>query len=636
MSKQGASPHRTFTPLQQRLEVAHNTGKVAIPVELQQLGLKKEEDYAKFLIMLSFEIYKLQSTAVGEMIALSAKTKLPLDMGAYFVRSSDHFKIILGAQQRFYQIQNDTPEPWHPIEALLERIPQPSLYHLAIDIHKDKLKNLAPNQSMDLSHLQVIRTEDENYIALLIQDATFTRIDLLSARKDIWQAKNNLWMNASTQRFMARIQKLQTTLATSGLPKALTGLITEIDATIKYVLNDIGFKQACMTGQSFRIPKASSHLPYTLNMIKEEKGEWHLMLETKNTCLGQGRFGTITPCFRLDGENGIEYWVNKTLYAEKIAMADFETFIAADLKDANRMHTTLLGAPFYSSKKLQYKKSLYLKRALGDLEQILQNPHIILTQADKERIIETLLQDIALMHSQDKVHQDIKAQNILIYQDEKGYYAVIADFNCVYDCRTPKYNGVAYTPPGYASPEIMLAHEDGTTPQHKPIWQDLQVREQAYGYHILLQNDLRDPHSTEAKAYRKPHPANDMWAIGTVIFALLYGCLPDPRNPIHHQYITQNPLLKGLLDPDRQKRLTAPQAIQRYAIEKVYDWAKNLVCMQEVLDTKNENVSQIFEKALAPTRHALNAYQIFKKVRATSQSLPEPVSHKPSLQIGGP
>jgi serine/threonine protein kinase len=115
----------------------------------------------------------------------------------------------------------------------------------------------------------------------------------------------------------------------------------------------------------------------------------------------------------------------------------------------------------------------------------------------------------------------------------------------------------------YASPEIFLAYEDRDTDQHDYYCKRVAMDSRSLGWFFNLKNSNRDPLSIQAQDFRKPHPANDMWALGILLYQLYYSQkVLNWLDPEVTENIKNDPLISRLLEVDRSKRCTAEEGLQ--------------------------------------------------------------------------
>jgi len=152
-------------------------------------------------------------------------------------------------------------------------------------------------------------------------------------------------------------------------------------------------------------------------------------------------------------------------------------------------------------------------------------------EADASRICQQMLDSVLYLHERRVVHRDIKAQNFIFRGTEANSELVLIDFGMATHLDTDEYLTRLCGSPHYVSPELVARH---------------------YRFSV------------------------DIWAVGVVMYLMTYGRYPfegSDRNSIMKKVAWQTPqfgdgpsaqlldLLKGLLNKDPAKRLTAIQAM---------------------------------------------------------------------------
>lgn len=578
-----------------------------------ELGFHSQSDIGFVLEDIELQLYKFYNSMPGELVKLSSMITPPLGITIYATRdATGAFQIILhkagatAAQDISYQITKPPYLPWQHNMALATRInflsQQATLpAHLTSYIAEDltnyfdsilenmhTIKNLKKNASFAISaneiknrnhDIEVLCTASGEYKVLVhTNHPNEPYIELDNTEKCVWHKKNDLFLDSQAIEFLENIAKAKNKLENSLVPPALNQLISKkaILDTYQYMLNNPYVVAQLTRGEGFRISKEFSTLIRTLNIVRDPNGDYMLMLETKRKLangkkegrrmIGQGSFGTVKPAWRIDCLEP-EEWVNKVSKGEAAQEADYEALFSQKLINSHELDTdkmdtlnvTLLGELFAGRDVV--KRSQYSKRAIGDLKQIIDNPNITLSAADKARITQNILEGIALMHAQGKVHQDIKLPNVFIYRDDRGYYAKIADFGISYDPKSPLHKP-SLASGGYESPEIVLANEAPDAAYHNYYHKSAFIAQNSYGYKINRNNKARVPTSAEALKFREPHSANDMWAIGILLFELNYGHFPKIGYSQDELKIQNDPLLRGLLAAKREDRISCEDAIR--------------------------------------------------------------------------
>lgn len=585
----------------------------SIPSELVSLGLNK----AGCQLIYSdayMQTYKIHSISPGEILKLNSLTAIYLNLALLASRNLEgDFQLIVGrkikGELKQYQINNFPVKVWTDemaflahLDYLAEQFKDNIPSHLKpyfidslpklFETIKSRMKPLEDgeillfdkDESAGIDYpVRILKTDSGQYRVLMeIGDKQEDFIRLDSIEKSIWREYKNVLLDERAIQFLERIEEAKSKIEKGGLPEEMTHLITQEDLLkiYDYMLNTPVILSKLANGQGFRLGRKQIHdIARTLNIVCNPNGEFMLMLETKSKLssgvkdkkrvIGSGSYGTVKPCWRIDLDEP-EEWANKTIKGDNVEEADFEAIFSQNLienhdyQDApsELLNVTLLGELYFSDKNV--KKSQYSQRAIGDLEQILKKDTIIFTENDKKRITQNILEGLATMHRQGKIHQDIKLANILVYRDKDGYYAKLADYGLAYDPKLPNQLGEALATSGYESPEISLAYEARSASRHRYYHKDFTSSARPYGYQVNKQNKQRSTRSPEAIEYKKAHPANDIWATGIVLFSLQYKHKPNLHDTKDTIRIEDDPLLKGLLEPNRATRFTIDQARKVY------------------------------------------------------------------------
>ena len=175
-----------------------------------------------------------------------------------------------------------------------------------------------------------------------------------------------------------------------------------------------------------------------------------------------------------------------------------------------------------------------------------------LTAEQKYIMIKDLLDAVKRFHDNGYVHQDIKPGNILFVRNEENKYRLkITDYGLSRKQYAPTEQALASA--GYHSPEIALIHSNAKSEYYK-YFSSNDAKNSLGAWHARTMQPIR------GSALQTPNNANDMWALGIVIYKILYGRAPlcSQRN----SNIQNNPLLKGLLTANRKERINIDAAIE--------------------------------------------------------------------------
>jgi serine/threonine protein kinase len=402
--------------------------------------------------------------------------------------------------------------------------------------------------------------------------------------------------NQQISDFFQRIKERR--LASHAVPMQLQGLIQSQDLHNIYghvIANKQQLKTELKKGKPFRLDKSNTGLARTLNFIVDFKtGEIELILETKsknelnqknpNTKVFSGSFKSTKAAWRIDSAipkkmaNAVFYVERSTLpskekreKAEEASLAEAvtETAFAQSIIQKNPGKNTFINCPVLgevvnktglrkSHKTLYVKKiSFYSKWAqYGNLTDFLKtNEAKSLSFQQLSEMARELVIAVKAVHDAGVIHQDIKTDNILVSRDEFGqFHLELADFGMARDTNDPDFSEEqALGSLMNESPEISLANKDPKAFYHAYYYN---MNYASYGREIAQQINV-------LPEYAIPNKANDMWSLGVVIYILYYKTIPSSAN--QSQF---SPLIAGLLQPNRQNRFTADEALtQSMALE---------------------------------------------------------------------
>lgn len=186
---------------------------------------------------------------------------------------------------------------------------------------------------------------------------------------------------------------------------------------------------------------------------------------------------------------------------------------------------------------------------------------------EKYKMIRGLLEGGVLFNTK-YVHQDLKPDNILVFNDkEKGYKLALTDFGLSEPLGSVSY---ALTTSGYQSPE-MAACADYYDPQNAYTTTD--AYRSAFGFRKGCFMRVKGGSLTRDKLaanpdLARPHPKNDSWAMGIILFEMLYDRQPGVGAnggftplQIDSQEINKDAVLRALLAPEREERATLKEAL---------------------------------------------------------------------------
>ncbi len=373
--------------------------------------------------------------------------------------------------------------------------------------------------------------------------------------------------NRQFSEFVNRLSKLKEQI----IPKKLLGLIKkkELFAIVDHVLTNSELTtriKSLQPKQAIRLKKEESGLTRTVSVVVTPKKQIQCILETKSKdknnhkrdLHGQKIDGSTTsnkrgkPGWRLDDIDGpAEYMsmviqINGNTVDKRIEkLQEIYNEVALGWHDKNDLffHPNILGA-LYENKK-GYQQSIYSFKGIPLDDAI---DHGIdgekLTKAQCNSITLQLLKRLDLMHKKGLIHQDIKLENILLLKHKNGdIEAKFIDLDMV--CPITETHQTALATKGYESPEIALAHRRKS------------LKNYAYFANCdSLGNKLSktiDGGIKESIRFQKPHQANDVWALGIVLYRLNHGGKKPKELP-------RSWALRKMLAPKREDRMTAAEA----------------------------------------------------------------------------
>ena len=556
------------------------------------------------------QLYLYQSIEPGEEVYLISENLIKKNHRILITREINGeyaciLKVMKETKSKFYRFQKILISPWDPINALkircqrfLQNYKQQVPSHLTLNIAEnpelidDCINMLLETDNTDLAIDDptdarilvinqeaagvLIKTEMDEYRLLFIskhEDKPFIRLD--SNKESVWYRIDGVFIELEAKLFLSRIQTAKSNLWNYLLPDKLSTLITNRDLLTLYnhVLYSKIFRYHLQAGKPFRIAKEISGLARTINIIRDKEGHFALMLETKSKksngkkskhcIIGRGSYGIVKAAWQLDTTRPKE-WVNKVSIKEDVIEASYETVVTqaltTDKKASSLFNVTLLGQAF--TKHATLKQSQYSERAVGDLYQLIERG-VQFLGSDINRITQNLLDAVEHLHSQGKVHQDIKHNNVFIYLDAQGFYAKLADLGSCTDLNIG-FNTESRATTEFESPEILLAYEAPGTSHHDYFYKnatDDYIKEHSYAFKMLhtIARSTKN-YDLQTQQYSKAHCANDIWALGITLFYLQHSRLPKFDSMADKLHIELNPLLKGMLTIDRNQRFTIQEA----------------------------------------------------------------------------
>jgi hypothetical protein len=318
-------------------------------------------------------------------------------------------------------------------------------------------------------------------------------------------------------------------------------------------------------GKSVRLDKTQTKLPRSITLICDKNGELKVLLETKskiaipdkkqNMPVAQGATKKGKPAWRIDADEP-EYinLVANLPNERKLERLKYEINISKEFADHPHL-LPLEKGPVYLAKPgspTKKKMSLYAQKAThGNLHEFIKSDdYKALSEKEQLELMLKICEGVKAIHDSNKVHQDLKPENIVIFKVNNVYIPKIIDFGNLSTHLNPKMLAIATR--GYQSPELTYLHLNH--PKGGKI----------YFTETMKPNDLSKnlvPTYSEGEKNQLiyPHKANDMWALGIIYFEMLYG--KTPTHPGSLELIENNTLLKSLLTAKREDRAEIEQAI---------------------------------------------------------------------------
>ncbi len=334
-----------------------------------------------------------------------------------------------------------------------------------------------------------------------------------------------------------------------------------------------------MANRAIRFTKNYTGFARTFCVLRAPDGEYQFILETKSKtaqnrkrCIekAEGGFKAGKPAWRLDAKKGPQPFFSLIVPLSERANATIKDKEVIDnlntikeevqypwqfAKDKGLQRNTL-GAVYQNKRGIF--ASIYSKKGIT-LEDA-ATKHFRITPAERKHIALSLLKTIEFLHSKNHVFQDIKPLNVLLFRKTNG--ALKVRLNDPGQVAKPGTKNECVATHDYESPEIALAHTKRThyfsyfqreNKKHglslgKKVANALQKK-----LHTLLSKKKVDELK---KAYLVPHPANDMWAIGTTLFYLFHKDHLPCKIPTAKRFA-------GFFAP-RDERITAQEALKQW------------------------------------------------------------------------
>lgn len=385
--------------------------------------------------------------------------------------------------------------------------------------------------------------------------------------------------------FIERMEQLKT----RPLPKELLACINK-KSLMKIVddcLTNINTQKrlkGIMANRAIRFSKESTRFARTFCVLRAPDGQYQCILETKSKTANnrkheiekaEGAFKTGKPAWRLDAKKGPQPFFSLIVPLSKKAKATLKDKEVIDnlnaikeevqypwqfAKDSGLQRNTL-GAVYQKKKGLF--ASIYSKKGVT-LEDAAEKK-FRLRSLDRKQIAISLLKTVAFLHSKNHIFQDIKPLNLLLFRKRNG--KIKARLNDPGQVAKPGTKDQCVASYDYESPEIALAHSKRTQ------YFNYFLREyKKYGPSLgkIVANDLQKKLSATLnkkqvdqlkKSYLTPHPANDMWAVGTTLFYLFHRDRIPSKVPTDKRFAS--------FFAPRDKRITAQNALKQWRKKKL-------------------------------------------------------------------
>lgn len=380
--------------------------------------------------------------------------------------------------------------------------------------------------------------------------------------------------------FIERMERLKT----RPMPKELLACIDKksLMAIIDDCLTNISRQKrlkGIMANRAIRFTKKYTGFARTFCVLRAPNGEYQFILETKsktaknrkhNVEKAEGGFKTGKPAWRLDAKNGPQSFFSLIVPLSEKANAtikDKEVIENLNLikeevqypwqftKDKGLQRNTL-GAVYQNKRGIF--ASIYSKKGIT-LEDAAAK-HFRITPTERKQIGVSLLKTIEFLHSKNHIFQDIKPLNILLFRKANG--ALKVRLNDPGQVAKPGTKDECVATHDYESPEIALAHTKRTQ-----YFSYFQKENKKHGLSLgkkvanALQKKLNTLLSKKKvdelkKTYLTPHPANDMWAVGTTLFYLFHKHQLPGKVPSDKRFA-------GFFAP-RDERITAREALKQW------------------------------------------------------------------------
>ncbi len=353
---------------------------------------------------------------------------------------------------------------------------------------------------------------------------------------------------------------------------------------------------------ALRTPQGPNGMPRAVQIVQVED-ELVLILETKSknnkkekdpdTPVYKGAIKKSKPCWRIDtstpepwmstvatGESNIYKTIKDALQSQALCKSTINENTDIPLP----IQAAYIGDPYFNEESGCEKVAIYSPRAISNLQDAIFSYWRNFTENDVYRMTKGLLYAVKIFHKKNLVHQDLHAGNILVFASPQGYYVKVIDFDAMRS--VGKYG--AQAPIGYEPPELRLAFPDKET-----LEQFYKQNTDTYGAYLKAKQ-LKEQRADSKPAvdYKLVDPKNEIFQLGILLCQLFTGISLDFIIPWQIEAI-DNPLIRGLLSPKREKRFNISQA--QYAFTS-YRGSLKRVVLNDVQTLVNDFVNKCNER----------------------------------------
>lgn len=384
--------------------------------------------------------------------------------------------------------------------------------------------------------------------------------------------------NNNLQEFLSRLKNVKNN---PHYPDALLECISQTD--LNKILDNLILNkelhsqlQSLPASKALHLPKEVSKLARTIAIARDPKGQYLCILETKSKNAKNekheieeldGGFKSGKPAWRLDGLTGPTPYASLSVEIEtkkrkgmnltprqQIEKLEKEIAYPWQVPENDFLLRSVQGPVYTNKKGLRF--CIYSPLGIPLIDR--KKYGLKLSKEDKNNIASQLLQGLCFMHELGDIHQDIKPGNVIIFIDTNGKkHAKYIDFASI--CGKRAFHRLLSTI-GYESPEIALAHTNKKMPDYTDYvfaYKTEKTLAKKYADEIekrFLESKKKKELDELKKEYENPAFENDVWACGIMLYELYHQNF-TPTTPPKEEFF------KGMLNPDRKKRLTAKQAL---------------------------------------------------------------------------